>query len=105
VGAEGITIRNGTGTEITILIGLIFVTAAPAIIPGIICIARDPGSNQNSTSVITIVRRIASSRSTTGVITIARLTGIGTNFGTGDIGRSTVMVTLDDSTDDRIVIP
>jgi hypothetical protein len=62
--------------EIEILTATASVTAAPAIIPGNILIARDRGSNQNPTTVIAIVRR----------------TGRGLNFDHGVTGRSTGII-------------
>jgi hypothetical protein len=75
------------GPEITILTVTASVTAARAIISGVILIARGPGSNQNFAILITIVRPI----------------GIGPNFGAGIIGRSTGRVTLGVSTGDLTI--
>jgi hypothetical protein len=97
---EAAGLSNGMGPETAILAGTASVTAAPAIIPGVILIAQGPGSNQNSTNAITVARRTASNQNSTGVITIARPTGIDPNFGPGDIGRSTGIITPDVSTGD-----
>jgi hypothetical protein len=95
--------RKGMGPETAILPGTASVTAAPAINPGVILIARGPGSNQNSTSVVTNARRTASNQNSTGVITIARPTGVDPNFGPGVIDRFTGMVVPDGSTGDLTI--
>lgn len=82
MGIEADNSRNGMGPEIDMLIGTASVTAAPAIIPGVILIARGPGSNRNFT----------------GGIIIARLTGMDPNCGPGVIGRSTGTIAPDAST-------
>jgi hypothetical protein len=102
VGIAAANFRNGTGPGIGISTGTASVIAAPAIIPGVILIARDRGSNQDSTGVITIARRTATKNST-GAITIARLTGTDINFGPGVIDRSTGIIAPDGSTGDRTI--
>ena len=103
VGIEATTFRNGMDPEIDMLTEPAFVIAAPAIIIGVIFIARVRGSNQNSTNAITIARRIATKNSN-GAITIVRHTdGIDRNFGTGVIGRSTGIITPGATTGGRII--
>jgi hypothetical protein len=101
-GIAATNFRNGMGPGVAILTGTASVIAALAIIPDGILIARDPGSNQNSTSVITIDRRTAIKNSC-GVITIARHTGKGLNFGPGVIGRFIGIIAPDASSGDRTI--
>lgn len=102
MGIEAITFKNGMGPGIDILTGIASVIAAPAIIPGVILIARGLGSNQNFTTVIATARRTAT-KNFSGAITIAHLTGIDPDFGPGVIGRSTGIIAPGASTGDRTI--
>ena len=103
MGIEASTFRNGMGPGTDMLTAAASVIAAPAIIIGVIFIARDRGLNQNSTSAITIARRTATKNST-GAITIAHhIDGIDRNFGTGVIGRSTGIIVPGATTGGRTI--